>query len=197
MLNGLHAQMLNRRKSSRGVMLIEVLVSILLASIALLALVGANVASIRYTKMSQYRGTATLLANDIGERMRANKVGAQANSYDFQVAFAAQAAPLAANDASCDGYLVPACAAATLAQADLVNWRRLVRAQLPEGSAFIAQGAIAGPVVGANGADLWLVWRDPTVAAPDEAPTTATECPPALGAGADPSVRCSYFRINL
>ncbi len=59
----------------RGASLIEVLISILLAAIGLLALAGSNVASIRYSKMSQYRGTATVLAADLAERMRANQAG--------------------------------------------------------------------------------------------------------------------------
>lgn len=63
------------RRFDKGVSLIEVLVAIVIASIGLLALAGVNASSVRYTKMSQYRGTATLLANDIGERMRANKAG--------------------------------------------------------------------------------------------------------------------------
>lgn len=197
MLSRMRVGSFRLRRASRGVMLIEVLISILLASIALLALVGANVASIRYTKMSQYRGTATLLANDIGERMRANKAGVQLGAYDYQNAFVSPAVALAA-DPICDGYPL-ACASdpGRLAQADLANWLFLVQNQLPEGTAFIVQGAIAGGMVGASAADVWLVWRDPSVAAADDAPTTAAECPPLLNAGADPSVRCSYFRINL
>lgn len=187
------------RKNSRGVMLIEVLVSILLASIALLALVGANVASIRYTKMSQYRGTATLLANDIGERMRANKAGVLLNAYNLQNAFVVNAPVLTAVAGNaCNGYPLP-CAgnAAALAAADMANWLFIVQNQLPEGTAFIVQGPVAGGMVGSTAADVWLVWRDPSVAAADESPTTATECPGGLGAGADPAIRCSYFRINL
>lgn len=199
MLNRLCTRPYRLRVALRGVMLIEVLISILLASIALLALVGANVASIRYTKMSQYRGTATLLANDIGERMRANKAGVQLvpGAYDYQVAFASPA-PVLAPDTFCDGYPL-ACAGnpARLAQADLANWLFLVQNQLPEGTAFIVQGAIGGGMAGSSAADVWLVWRDPSVAAADDAPTTAAECPPLLNAAADPSVRCSYFRINL
>ena len=57
----------------RGFSMIEVLVAIVISAVALLALAGVNAASIRYTKMSQYRATATQLANDMGERMRANK----------------------------------------------------------------------------------------------------------------------------
>ena len=79
-----------QRRHHRGVSLIEVLIAIVIASIGLLALAGVNTAAIRYTKMSQYRGTATLLANDLGERMRANKAGAGA--YVINSNFATQAA---------------------------------------------------------------------------------------------------------
>ena len=57
----------------RGFSMIEVLVAIVISAVALLALAGVNAASLRYTKMSQYRATATQLANDMGERLRANK----------------------------------------------------------------------------------------------------------------------------
>ena len=66
----LRAQAANVSRRARGVSMIEVLVSIVIASIGLLALAGVNAAAVRLTKMSQYRATATLLANDIGERMR-------------------------------------------------------------------------------------------------------------------------------
>lgn len=179
------------RRKVRGVSLIEVLVSILIAAVGLLALAGANVASVRYTKMSQYRGTATLLANDIGERMRANKLGLA--GYDFQATdFAGQAtAPTLTSADLCDSYLIAPCTAAAIANYDLKTWRILVRDQLPQGSVFIAVQAIQ------TAADVWLVWHDPSVADTSDSPTKAGECPNGLSVGADPSVRCSYFRINL
>ena len=86
-----YARRANRRKS-RGVSLLEVLISILLATIGLLALAGANVSAIRYSKMSQYRGTATMLAQDIAERMRANKLGL--NTYTYTTSWTGQALSL-------------------------------------------------------------------------------------------------------
>ena len=62
-----------RLTHQRGFSMIEVLVAIVISAVALLALAGVNAVSLRYTKMSQYRGTATQLANDMGERLRANK----------------------------------------------------------------------------------------------------------------------------
>ena len=116
-----------------GVSLIEVLIAIVIASIGLLALAGVNASSIRYTKMSQYRGTATLLATDLGERMRANLAGRA--SYGLGDDFATQAALPAAPAAIChptsvltNPYTVQ-CSAAQLAADDLQTWRVRVRDQ--------------------------------------------------------------------
>jgi len=180
----------------RGVSLIEVLISVVIASIGLLALAGVNASSIRYGKMSQYRGTATQLANDIGERIRANKAGAA--SYAVGTSFAAQASLPAVAATLChpvpvinpNPYTSPACTAAQLAADDLQTWQVRVRDQLPEGSVAInflnVQSAL----------DVWLVWRDPAVAS-DDLGATGSECPGSLSVGSDRSVRCSYFRINL
>ncbi|MDW5443225.1 type IV pilus modification protein PilV [Polaromonas sp. SM01] len=178
----------SHRHQQHGVSLIEVLVSIVIASIGLLALAGVNASSIRYTKMSQYRGTATQLATDLGERMRANKVGAA--GYALGTSFATQAALPSAAGTLCNSYAVT-CTAAQLAAYDLQTWQVVVRSQLPEGSAYIVYQNVQ------SAADVWLVWRDPAVASADDAPTTASECPGALSVAASPSVRCSYFRINL
>lgn len=194
------------RRRVRGVSLIEVLISILLSAIGLLALAGANVASIRYSKMSQYRGTATALASDLAERMRANKAGLPSYGYTA-TDFAGQSSAVGA-DTSCETYGVTACTAASLASYDLNTWRAVVRNQLPQGSVYVsvvdALGT-AGCAVSCVGADVWLAWRDPAVADPDENSTdsrnaaadTAKECPTSLNLGTDRSIRCSFFRINL
>ena len=183
--------------NQRGVSLIEVLVSIVIASIGLLALAGVNASSARYTKMSQYRGTATLLANDMGERMRANKAGLA--SYAITSNFATQTTLPAAPAKLChpvpvtlpNPYTVaPPCTAAELAADDLQSWQVRVRDQLPEGSVHIIYQNVQ------SAADLWVVWRDPAVAS-DDLVAAGLECPGTLGVGADPSVRCSYFRFNI
>ena len=84
-----HGARTPRRMS--GVSLIEVLVSIVVASIGLLALAGVNAAALRYAKMTQYRAVATQMASDIADRMRANKGtpagGFMAGSYDLKSSF--------------------------------------------------------------------------------------------------------------
>ncbi len=179
----------------RGATLVEVLVSILLAAIGLLALVGSNVASVRYSKMSQYRGTATMLAADLGERMRANASTAGLAAYAVGSNFAAQAS-LPSVSTPCAAY-TDNCNTTQMAAYDLATWQRIVRDQLPEGSVSVVPTPPAVPPVLA--ADVWLAWRDPAVAAPDDNTTDARndskECPPNFSA--DKSVRCIYFRINL
>lgn len=191
--NRSHCGTFQARRRARGASLIEVLISVLLAAIGLLAMAGANVASIRYSKMSQYRGTATMLASDLAERMRSNQAGLL--NYAVSSDFAAQASVPAASTA-CEGYSVT-CNSADLAAYDLVAWRRAVRNQLPEGSVFVTPStAVVNPVLAA---DVWIAWRDPAVAAPDENSTdsrnNAKECPGSYST--DKSIRCIYFRINI
>ncbi len=194
------------RRKTRGVSLLEVLVAILLSAIGLLALAGANVASIRYSKMSQYRGTATVLALDLGERMRANKAGVLSYSYNA-TDFATQTGAAIASDTSCESITIPSpcAAAASLAAYDLNTWRKVVRSQLPKGAVFIdimdAAGNVCLIAASCIGADVWIAWEDQAVANPDENSTdsrnAALECPDGLNLGADKAVRCSFFRINL
>jgi type IV pilus assembly protein PilV len=182
-----------------GFMLIEVLVSIALSAVALLALASLNAASLRYTKMSQYRAVATHLASDMGERMRANKgraavggaaaEGFWAGDYDYRTSFAGQAGTVSAPRPRCHTAL-SVCSTRELAEQDLAQWRFQTRRLLPEGSVFVLRqnNAIA--------ADMWIAWRDPLVASNDEAPARANECPNGM-AVSDLSIRCSYFRVNL
>ena len=192
---------LRRLKTSdqAGFLLIEVLVSIALSAVALLALASLNAAALRYTKMSQYRAVATLLASDIGERMRANKgrpasgsttaEGFWADDYDYATSFAGQAGTVSPPGLRCNT-AGSVCSTHELAALDLAQWRYQTRRALPEGSVFVLRQSDA------VAADVWIAWRDPRVAAQDEAPARATECPGGL-AVSDPSIRCSYFRVNL
>jgi type IV pilus assembly protein PilV len=190
-------QLKSRSRHMVGASLIEVLVSIVLASFALLALAGVNASSVRYTKMSQYRATAAQLANDMGERIRANKgvatptaTGFFAGNYDFSQSFASQSTAATLPSTLCDTSS-SSCTPAQIAELDLAQWRILVRNQLPEGAVFLQRQSAEVAM------DLWVVWRDPSVADSDESPSLAAECPDSLNRGSDLSIRCGYFRINL
>lgn len=182
-----------RTRHQAGASLIEVLVSIVIASVGLLGLAGINAASLRYTKMTQYRATASQLVVDIADRMRANKsdVAGLAN-YVVVSSFAAQASVPAVPTPSCTA-VTDTCTQGEMAAADLQQWRATVRARLPEGAVSVKADA------GTPGAfDVWIAWRDPTVANADEAPSTgASECSDDLDVLEENSVRCMFFRVHL
>ncbi len=60
-------------RHSRGVTLIEVLVTILIIGIGLLGLAGMQTVSMQYNHSSYLRTTANNLAYDIADRMRSNR----------------------------------------------------------------------------------------------------------------------------
>lgn len=171
----------------QGFLLLEVVVSLLISALGLLALAGVHAAALRYGKLSQHRALATQLGQDFAERLRANK--AQLGDYAFGASFAAQAGTLPAPLVLCSG-AAQTCSASQMAQADLAQWRQAVRAALPEGSVHVLHHASA------LAADVWVAWREPVVAE-DETLSASGECPAALLSGAGPGVRCSYFRVQL
>jgi type IV pilus assembly protein PilV len=185
-----------RKAGSRGAGLIEVLVAILIASMGLLAFAATSAASVRYTKMAQYRATATQLAGDISERARANIIDGNVGVYEYGPGvapkdFADQLAnPPVAPGTTCRA-AADTCTVAQIAAMDLYEWRLAARNLLPDGSVFLQKdAAVAGAF------DVWIAWRDPGLAATDEASTVgAIECNNDLDAPA--GVRCMYFRVKL
>ncbi len=69
-------------KVHHGFTLIEVLVTIVVVSIGLLGLAGLQINGLRANMSSETRSKATMLANDIIERMRANPLGVGGGAYD-------------------------------------------------------------------------------------------------------------------
>jgi type IV pilus assembly protein PilV len=67
----------------RGLSLVEVLVTLVLVSVGLLGIAGLQIASVQNTSSAAQRFEATLLAEDILERMRANRAEAMTNAYDL------------------------------------------------------------------------------------------------------------------
>ncbi len=196
MLKPARASRLKARRKIAGASLIEVAVSIVIASVGLLALAAVNAASVRYAKLSQYRATASQLAVDIGERIRANKgdpllpSGFYAGAYDFTLDFAAQAAEASLPAVLCNT-AAATCSSAQIAALDLAQWRLWVRSQLPQGSAFLQRD------VGAGAMDVWVAWREPALA---DSTSRVNECPSGLTKGSEQdqaSIRCLYFRIKL
>jgi len=176
--------------NARGASLIEVLVAILILSFGMLAMAGLHAAAFKYGKMSQFRGVATQLGSEFGDRMRANVPGALDGAYVFEEAY----------DRNADAVTVPACAnpaactAAEIASVDLAQMRNTVRVALPGGGLYVQRDA-AQP----NIYNVWVMWLDPEAAGNEENDDTASmseRCPEGAAVSA-PRPQCMPMRVVL
>ena len=115
-----------RTPAQSGFSLSEVLVTLLIISLALLGTAGLQGYSMRLNQSGQFRSQAVLLVADLAERMEANKAAAVAGDY----VQGATTAPSALSTACSDG----ACNAAALAAYDLSQWGNAVAGALPQSS---------------------------------------------------------------
>ena len=119
------------QQHQRGFTLIEVLIALLVLSIGLLGLAALQTNGLRSNQMASMRTTATQLAYDISDRMRANRVGLDARHY---VIDAEDPDPAIDADALCDQSI---CSATQMASFDIAQWRNETHA-LPGGTGSIA-----------------------------------------------------------
>ena len=179
------------RRREAGFSLVEVLVAMFVVAMGILALAGLLQAATRYSKLSGLRSTATLLANDIADRVRANRMGGAVGPGGYDLTDPAFPSPPAPPHAPCTPS-VP-CGPVELAQVDLADWTARVRATLPRGSARIQFHAARPPAPGY--VDVWVGWSDPLALSPGvSADRSGTECPDAWKA-VEPSVRCVYLQV--
>jgi type IV pilus assembly protein PilV len=183
---------MNGRRAA-GFSLIEVLVSMFIVSMGVLALAGLMQAASRYGKMSELRSTAALSAIDLADRIRANPAGAALGADGYDLASAAWPSPPSAASPGCARS--SPCSPAQLARADLAFWTARLRVMLPDGSAYVKfrpATDTAGRAV-----DVWVGWTDPnTLSSGGATERPGTECPSAWS-GAGPSVRCVYLQVGF
>jgi type IV pilus assembly protein PilV len=180
------------RPRTTGFSLVEVLVAMFVVAMGILALAALLQTAARYAKMGELRSTATLLADDIADRLRANAPGARLGPAGYDLvdrAFPSRQVPAHAactRDAPCGE--------AELAGADLADWTARVRATLPKGSAWIRFHA--GVLPAPDAVDVWVGWADPLTLSSGAADRSGVECPAAWTA-VEPSVRCVYLEVAL
>ncbi|WP_444906466.1 type IV pilus modification protein PilV [Microbulbifer sp. SSSA008] len=104
--------------SQRGVGLIEVMVTVLILSTSLLGLAALQSQALQYNHSAYMRSQANILAQDIFERLRANRE--KLSEYE-----------IALDDDTPTG-------GSSHAQTDLAEWRGLLSQRLPEGTGQIA-----------------------------------------------------------
>ncbi len=120
-----------RRKIQRGFTLIEVLVTVIVLAIGLLGLAGLQLSGLRYTHSAYQNSQATIMTNDIIDRMRANRLMAESGAYIIAVGSDPSAI-------SCLG-IGADCSPAAMAQADLYEWKQAIAALLPAGDGAVQQ----------------------------------------------------------
>lgn len=111
-----------------GFSLIEVLVTIIVVSFGMLGFAGLLNESIAANRQAYMRSQATLLAHDIIERMRVNRVAATGGAYTIALAMSP--------------------AGGSVAGEDLVEWKSLLSSYLPAGDgSVVADGSGAVTIV--------------------------------------------------
>ncbi|WP_372865580.1 type IV pilus modification protein PilV [Spongiibacter sp.] len=73
-------------RAQRGTTLIEVLIAILVTATGVMGAAAMQINSVKYNQMAKFRSAAVFLANDISDRMRANRPVALAGGYDIAAA---------------------------------------------------------------------------------------------------------------
>ena len=106
-------------KRQAGMSLIEVLVSVVILAVALLGTAKLTSSSLKSTNTAYYRSQATVLADDILDRMRANIVGTRAGQYAIDVG----------------GTMVAP--SGSFAEVDCDEWLESISSTLPEGTGEI------------------------------------------------------------
>jgi type IV pilus assembly protein PilV len=141
-------------RRAAGFTLLEVLVAMVVLSIGLLGLSGMQTSSLRNNHSAFLRSQATVVSNDIIDRMRANRDSAVLGDYDIAYTDAAPSP-------GCSG---GSCASAeAVADTDLNEWRAYV-ARLPGGQGEIdvvqESVTVGGESVSIDVAEVKVRWGD-------------------------------------
>ena len=126
----------SRIRAQRGFTMLEILITLFLLTMWLLASAGVQSSSLQFTKAAQFRTQAVYLATELAERMQANKEAAVAGGYSYS-------GGSLTTSASCTTAL---CSSDDLAAFDLQEWSNRVSSVLPSGTFTITPVAVANPI---------------------------------------------------
>lgn len=160
-----------RKGQNKGFSLIEVLVAIVVLAIGLLGLAGLQTTSLKSNNSAYQRSQASLMANEILDRMRANYVGVQAGYYDDPYSGGTPSKPTCIDTTA-------GCANDDMATYDVYYWETSLGNVLPNG-----QGAITGSGAGSV-FTITVMWDD------NRTGVDGTDC------SGDPSVDLTCFVMS-
>jgi type IV pilus assembly protein PilV len=112
-----------------GFTLIEVLIAVLVLAVGLVGLAGIQASGLQMNDSAYMRSQASILAQDIADRARANTRGFRNGAYDD---------PSADIHDDCQEH-ANRCTAKEMAQTDVKVWQDSVAALLPDGEGTICQ----------------------------------------------------------
>ncbi|UOD29771.1 type IV pilus modification protein PilV [Massilia violaceinigra] len=115
-------------RRQQGFSLIEILITMLLMSVGLLGIAGIILTNLKNNQSSQARGQATILVNDIVDRMRANRTTAETVDADGNSPYtlAIGGEPPAGNG---------------VVATDLTQWRAALKQSIPKGDGSVTYKA--------------------------------------------------------
>jgi type IV pilus assembly protein PilV len=122
--------MIANNKSQQGSTLIEVLVSLVVLAGGLLGMSGLQTVSLKNNQSAYARTQATMFANDMAERMRANLAGLDAGNYNN-----------AAGAATAACFTPAGCTPQQMAQQDILDWSAAITAFLPGAASVVCRDA--------------------------------------------------------
>jgi type IV pilus assembly protein PilV len=190
------------KHAQRGASLIEVLVSALILSLGMLALVGVQVSTSQVSKITQFRGDAQRLGQDMADRIQANfhvQRDVTTNNpvepiptFTLTTAYNGNDTALPVPDCA-----TTTCTAAALAAMDVAEMRNLARLILPRGDIRIVEQDIALNQTRAY--NVWVLWlparNSGDVSATEQTQLAGVGCPTALTVAA--GTQCLLTRIEL
>lgn len=109
--------------------MLEVLISMVIIAFGLLGVAGLQVFALKNNQSATFRSTATMLAADMADRVKANVGGAIDGAYN--------APNLASYGTAVAGCAGAGCTTAELAQNDLFEWQQRIALALPGGVGIV------------------------------------------------------------
>jgi type IV pilus assembly protein PilV len=191
MTHPLNSKLLQRR-SAKGATLIEVLVAIFLLTVGLLAMAALTTSATGYNKLSQLRGTATMLADDYAEQARANLRAFDVSYYGMSSTPTKPSTDLLDKNGS---FAAPGGleAAKLVAQWDKYNWSQNLQNRLPAGDATVVTSTAAVGDSAVRVMEIWIKWKEPGTGFDVTGGSSFAKCP----SGTDSSYSCLYFKAAI
>jgi type IV pilus assembly protein PilV len=146
---------LHATNAERGISLFEVLITVVVVSIGLLGLAGLQFAGLRAANSAQEHTLATLLAQDIEERVRANSAGAASGAYN-NVTIDASSSYTTAVDC-----FTVSCSSAQIVNFDLNQWYRFLYPN-PGEKPLLPTAAITINSTNSLDFQITIQWGDPS-----------------------------------